>query len=158
MNTNKPMRRAVALGVFLALLSGSTARADAYLDAVRTFAENVREQGRDRWSGQGTPLLADGINVDTGEPVEWVFREGDGTTSRWMIHNLGSQQNLFRVLVGLTNLTGDPRYRRIAEDALRFHFQRLRSGCGLFRWGGASVHRLAHASAGRAIRCRLPRA
>ena len=38
-----------------------------------------------------------------GAPVEWVFRELDGTTRRWMVHNLASQQNLFRVLVGLTN-------------------------------------------------------
>lgn len=117
-------------------LAGSAVGANPGLDAVKIFVDNVREQGRDRWSGQGTPLLADGINVDTREPVEWVFRESDGTTSRWIVHNLASQQNLFRVLVGLTNLTGEPRYRQIAVDALRFHFERLRSDCGLLRWGG----------------------
>jgi pectate lyase len=136
--TPKPAARRtnVAVAFFVACLACSAIGAQPGLEAVKSFAENVREHGRDRWSGQRTPLLADGINVDTREPVEWVFREADGTTSRWMTHNLGSQQNLFRVLVGLTNLTGDPRYRRIAEDSLRFHFQRLQSECGLLRWGG----------------------
>lgn len=136
MNVVRRLRQQAAAALLVAFLTATGARAASYLETVRTFAENVQEKGRDRWSGQDTPLLADGINVDTGQPVEWIFRESDGTTSRWMIHNLGTQQNLFRVLVGLTNLTGDPRHRRIAEDSLRFHFAKLQSECGLLRWGG----------------------
>jgi pectate lyase len=129
-------RRTIAFALVFIFVIGPAGRASPYLEAVQRFSDQVRERGLDRWSGHGTPLLADGVNVDTGEPVEWVFREADGTTSRWIVHNLASQQNLFRVLVGLTNLTGEARHRRIAEDAIRFHFERLRSECGLLRWGG----------------------
>ncbi len=108
-----------------------TAGDDARLRAVRTFADNVLAQGRDRWSGQDTPLLADGVNVDTGEPVVW--RHGGRS---YLIHNLASQQNLFRVLVGLTNLTGDERYKTKAMAAIRYHFDHLASPCGKLRWGG----------------------
>jgi len=104
---------------------------DARLQAVRTFADNVLEKGRDRFSGQDTPLLADGVNVDTGEPVRWVFEE-----ERFTISNLASQQNLFRTFDVLTQFTGKSKYRDAAEAALRYHFDHLASDCGLLRWGG----------------------
>jgi hypothetical protein len=78
------------------------------LNAVKIFAENVFASGSDRWSGQATPLLADGINILTGEPVEWIY-EGE----HYIIHNLASQQNLFRTLTGLSNITGDEQYRKL---------------------------------------------
>jgi len=112
------------------------------LKAVQTFADNVLEKGLDRWSGHNTPLLADGINVDTGEPIEYVYdgkpgvRGEGGAANHWIIHNLASQQNLFRTLVGLTNLTGKDKYRIAAEKSIRFHFDSLRSESGLLRWGG----------------------
>lgn len=106
----------------------------ARLEAVRTFADNVLENGADRWSGQDTPLLADGINLLIGEPVEWVYN-GD----RYMIHNLASQQNLFRTFAGLSNLTGDEKYRNAAKNSIRYHFDNLRSDCGLLRWGGHQI-------------------
>jgi pectate lyase len=101
------------------------------MKAVRTFADKVLDKGRDRWSGKATPLLADGINLDTGKPVVW--RHGG---REYIIHNLASQQNLFRVLTGLTNLTGDAHYKNAAKEAIRYHFEHLVSGCGLLRWGG----------------------
>lgn len=107
------------------------ANADRRLQAVVAFADNVLEKGRDRWSGQETPLLPDGLNVETGEPVEWVFR-GDS----FIVHNLASQQNLFRTLAGLTNLLGEERYKRAATEAIRYHFDHLRAPCGKLRWGG----------------------
>lgn len=104
---------------------------DQRLAAVVAFAENVLERGRDRWSGQDTPLLADGIDPVSGDPALWWH---DGRP--YMIHNLASQQNLFRVLRGLTRLTGEERYEQAARDAIRYHFDHLRSPCGKLRWGG----------------------
>ena len=104
---------------------------EARLEVVRTFADNVLEKGRDHWSGEDTPLLADGINVITGEPVVWRY-EGE----EFIIHNLASQQNLFRVLTGLTKLTGEERYKSVAKDAIRYHFDNLVADNGLLRWGG----------------------
>lgn len=104
------------------------------LKVVRTFAENVFVSGKDRWSGHATPLLADGINIHTGEPVEWIY-EGE----HYIIHNLANQQILFRTLTGLSNLTGDEKYRDAAKEAISYHFNNLRSDCGLLRWGGHQI-------------------
>ncbi len=111
--------------------SNYTAQDRERLEHVREFADRVLEAGADRWSGQNTPLLADGIHVETGEPAEW--RE-DGVES--IIHNLSYQQNLFRVFAGLTNLTGEERYKTAAKEATQYHFDHLISDCGKFHWGG----------------------
>jgi pectate lyase len=118
-------------------LTSSDTGADR-LRAVQAFADQVLERGRDRWSGHRTPLFADGLNVDTGEPVEWRF---DGRA--YPLSNLASQQNLFRTLDTLSHLTGQPRYRQAAMDAFHYHFEQLTSPCGLLRWGGHQFINLA---------------
>jgi len=101
------------------------------LAVVQAFADHVLAKGHDRWSGHETPLLVDGVNARSGEPVIWQY---DGNAC--VVHNLASQQNLFRVLAGLTNLTGEACYRRAATDAIGYHFENLLSPCGKLRWGG----------------------
>lgn len=101
------------------------------LELVREYAGRVLDQGKDKWSGQNTPLLADGINVDTGEPVKWRY-EGD----EFIFSNLANQQNLFRMLTGLSNLTGEEKYKEAAKSSIQYHFDHLASDCGLLRWGG----------------------
>jgi len=103
----------------------------ARLEAVIAFADNALENGRDKYGEKHTPLFVDGLNVDTLEPVRWVYKGQE-----WIPSNLASQQNLFRTLAGLTNLTGDTRYKKAALDAIAYHFEHLRSPCGLLRWGG----------------------
>lgn len=110
---------------------GRTERDRERLSIVESFADRVLETGRDRWSGEGTPLLADGVHVDTHEPVVWEY-EGD----TFVISNLASQQNLFRTLDGLSELTGDDRYATAARDAVEYHFNHLVDERGLLRWGG----------------------
>lgn len=124
-------REALWAGGWLLAATALAAAAEPspWLDAVRTFADNALRHGRDRFGN--TPLLADGVNVDTLEPVVWVHQKQE-----WVVSNLASQQILFRTLVGLSNLTAEPRYRKAAEDALRYHIEHLRSPCGLFMWGG----------------------
>jgi pectate lyase len=129
----------------LLILYVSCKKESTRLIAVKTFADNVIEKGLDRWSGKNTPLLADGINVDTNEPLEYVYdgrigvRGEGGPANHWIMHNLASQQNLFRTFVGLTNLTGDDKYRKAAEKEIRYHFDSLRSEFGLLRWGGHQI-------------------
>lgn len=113
----------------------SAAHAAPYLAAVRQFADLVLARGRDTY-GKPTPLFVDGLNVDTFEPVKWKW--GDG--KEWVLCNLSSQQGLFRTLDGLSRLTGEPRYRDAAIEALRYAFDHLRYGIehngGLLAWGG----------------------
>lgn len=101
------------------------------LAVVESYADRVLETGRDRWSGEGTPLLADGVHVDTHEPVVWQYE-----SEEFVISNLASQQNLFRTLDGLSELTGDAGYRNAARDAVEYHFEHLVDESGLLRWGG----------------------
>jgi pectate lyase len=72
------------------------------------------------------------LNIHTHEPVKWIAPNGD----KWILSNLASQQNLFRVLDGLTTITGDPKYRKAAMEAIEYAFENLRSPNGLLYWGG----------------------
>jgi pectate lyase len=97
--------------------------------AVRAFADRVLDVGRDRY--RGTPLLADGVNAQTLEPVEWL---ADG--QRWAICNPACQQNLYRTLVGLSALTGERRYHDTTATALGYFFDHYVDSIGLLHWGG----------------------
>jgi pectate lyase len=109
--------------------------AEPYLTAVRQFADQVLSHGRDTY-GKPTPLFVDGLNVDTLEPAKWKWADG----KEWALCNLTSQQSLFRTLDGLSRLTGEPRYKEAALEALRYAFDHLRYGTehngGLLAWGG----------------------
>ncbi len=120
-------------------IAGYTEQDANRLELVRAYADRVLDYGTDRWSGQNTPLLVDGINIDTGEPVLWRY-DGD----EFVISNLASQQNLFRVFAGLSNLTGDKKYKETAKESFQYHFDHLASDCGLLRWGGHQIIDLAN--------------
>ena len=108
---------------------------ERYMKAAREFADNVLKHGRDVYGPKHTPLLVDGLNVDTREPAKW---KRNGT--EWVLSNLASQQILFRTLDGLTALTGEPKYRQAACDAIRYAFDNLRSPNGLLHWGGHTAY------------------
>ena len=120
-------------------LPSRTREAESYLAAVRQFADQVLAHCRDTY-GKPTPLFVDGINVDTREPAKWKWADG----KEWVLCNLASQQGLFRTLDGLSRLTGEPRYRDAALEALRYAFDHLRYGTqnngGLLAWGGHLVY------------------
>lgn len=116
-------------------VAGQQVAADEYLKAVKVFADNVLDHGRDVYGPQKTPLFVDGLNVDTLEPPVWR-RNGQ----RWMLSNLASQQNLFRTLDGLSAATGDPKYRQAAIEAIAYAFEHLQAPGGLLRWGGHTCY------------------
>jgi pectate lyase len=120
--------------IVAAFFSTGTLYADQnskYLDAVRTFADSVLQNGRDIYGPNTTPLFADGLNIKTMEPVRWKCR---GQT--WVLSNFASQQPLLRTLDGLTALTGQKKYRQAAEQATGYALQNLTSPNGLLYWGG----------------------
>ena len=85
------------------------------MKTVLEFADNVLKYGGDRYHKSPAPLFADGINVNTGEHLKWVLPGGRVT----VISNLACQQNLYRTLTALTNLTGDPKYKEAAKAGLK---------------------------------------
>jgi len=122
----------VFLGI--ASLNSHNALADTeskYLDTVRTYADNAIKHGKDVYGQKHTPMFVDGLNIHTHEPPRW--KRGGKV---WVLSNLASHQNLFRTLVALTNITGDAKYRREAEQAIEFAFENLTSPNGLLYWGG----------------------
>jgi pectate lyase len=106
------------------------------LDAVRTFADHVLRDGRDRWGAEPTPLFADGLDCARREPVRWTYRGRQYPAGSWVVSDLALQQHLCRTLVGLSSLTGEARYRDAAAAAVAHHLDHLASPCGLLRWGG----------------------
>jgi pectate lyase len=127
----KNSRSWIALLILLTAAVAFAGNEDKYLSAVQTFADNVLRYGKDTYGPKHTPLFVDGLNVRTHEPVKWT-RDGNV----WILSNLASQQNLFRVLDGLTTLTNNAKYRRAAVEAIEYAFDNLRSPNGLLHWGG----------------------
>ena len=121
-------------------LAAEPGSAPSYVPAVRRFADNVLRYGRDTYGATHSPLLADGVNIDTHEPATWQL---DAATAakwqmpeRWILSNQASQQNLFRVLVALSAITGDGQYKQTAVDAIRYLFDHYQHESGLLIWGG----------------------
>jgi len=104
----------------------------ARLDAVIKFADNVLTEGKDKYSSKSSPMLVDGINVFTKEPVKWFFPDGQEA----ILSDFVCQQNLLRTLVSLTNLTGDEKYKNAAKKLLQFYFDHFQDSSGLLQWGG----------------------
>ncbi len=58
----------------------------------------------------------------------------------WILSNFASQQTLLRTLDGLSAVTGDPKYRDAAVQAVKYAFENLRDLNGLFYWGSAAAY------------------
>ncbi|MDZ7321961.1 pectate lyase [Kosakonia sacchari] len=122
---------ALAVGLLGTFSCTAFAQESARLSSVKAFADTVIEKAGDKYHSN-VPLLADGVDPRTGKQMEWVFP--DGKTA--VLSNFSAQQNLMRVLVGLSNLTGDAKYKKRAEDNVRYYFQHYQDKNGLLLWGG----------------------
>lgn len=101
-----------------------------YVQTVRDYAKAVLQHGRDVYGEEETPLLADGINVATGEPLYW---NQDG---RMMImSNFARQQIIVRTFLGLSELTGEHKYASTVSEIAGYMFDRHQQPGGLLPWG-----------------------
>lgn len=94
------------------------------------YVERVLKLQRDPY--HDTPLFADAINVETGELFEWV--NADDTT--FTVSNLANQQNFMRLLVGLSVLTEEAKYKEAAVSATRYMLEHYMGPDHLLYWGG----------------------
>ncbi|WP_114748182.1 pectate lyase [Pleomorphovibrio marinus] len=111
--------------------------------AVKAFAKVALNYAQDNFRDSPTPLFVDGLSVEDYKPVTWVH-EGE----KWIPSNLANQQNFFRTLVGLSELTGDDSYSSAAQSAMEYGFKNLQHENGLIYWGG---HRFLDLSTGKAV-------
>ncbi len=147
------MRHSILLALCWAPNVHAELPSSPWLETVRNFADQVLEHGRDVYGKKHTPLFVDGLNLDSGEPVEWVYGGAwedlpvrkrnkyeivavQKTGDRWMLSDLANQQTLFRTLDALSTLTGDLRYREAAIDASRYALRHFQSRSGALFWGG----------------------
>lgn len=104
------------------------------VEAVTQHVDTVFERCADRYGNEHTPLLVDGIDMDTGTPVCW---EGH------VLSNPACQQNFLRAAVGLSALTGDERHRERAREWMTCALQRMQDPVSdLLFWGGHSSYDL----------------
>jgi pectate lyase len=119
------------------MVNSELSQAHRFIQTVRQYADRVLQLHQSSSGEEGTPLFADGFNVETLEPVQWHC-EGQ----EWTLSNLASQQNWLRLLCALSQLTGDDRYRSTAADTVSYAFKHLRYG-RLLKWGGHMAYDLS---------------
>lgn len=107
-----------------------SARDKRRFNIVVRFADQALRDASDRW--RHTPLLANGIHLATKDQLIWRFPSGQEA----VISDMSVQQNFFRLLTGLTNLTGDPHFKNAAKASIAYHFDKLQDPSGLLQWGG----------------------
>ena len=115
------------------------------LDVVRRYADAMLEHGRDTHGPQQTGLLLSALDRGTLRPLELRpeppggVRRGDRAGLPWRRltgANPQLDQNLLRVLYSLSEITGQPRYRRVADHEIQWFFQNAQSPVtGLLPWG-----------------------
>ena len=121
----------LALGALSLFSLSAGAQENARLSSVKQFADVVLDKAGDRY-GHHSPLLANGVDPRTGKQMEWVFPDGKVT----VLSNFSAQQNLMRVLVGLSNLTGEAKYKQRVAENIRYYFDHYQDASGLLLWGG----------------------
>ena len=109
-----------------------SARTEELMQAIANHADAVLERCADRYSGRDTPMLADSVDLATGEPERW---EGRALT------NLARHQHFLRVLDGLDRL-GESRFGARARTWIEHALSRVVDEGGLFYWGGHSTYDL----------------
>ena len=112
-----------------------------YLKTVRKYADTMLEQGRDRYGPQHSPLFASALDRSTlsmlqieGKPERMQgIRNGDRALKG---SNPMHDQDLYQVLYALTEITGDKRYAKEADKALKWFFENCQSPTtNLLTWG-----------------------
>lgn len=105
---------------------------DFLIRAVAGFADRMLNSGR----ACNSPLFADTPGAfESGER----FRLLSGARAPFLLSNLAAQQPFFRLLMGLTHLTGNGRYADAARSALALVFDEFSDSHGLLIWGGHSA-------------------
>lgn len=100
------------------------------LNKVEEFVNNALIHGKSK--NNPTPLIADGINTLTYEPVKWIYPSKKEVS----ISNFASQQNFLKILQGLTAVTGDEKYLNTAKETTKYFLNNYTSSNNLFYWGG----------------------
>jgi hypothetical protein len=116
-----------------------------FLQVVRRYADTMIEHGRDTYGPQKSGLLLSALDRTTMAPLKvrpappGGIRRGDRSGRPWVEMNGANpmlNQNLLRVFYTLTEITGDARYAKVADEELRWFFNNTMSPkTSLLPWG-----------------------
>jgi len=133
------------VGFVLAHECKAARRATNLLDVVRGYADTMIEHGRDTYGPQKSGLLLSALDRMTLKPLEvrpappGGIRRGDRPGRAWSAMNGANphlDQNLLRILYTLTEITGEARYAKVADEELKWFFENsMSSKTGLLPWG-----------------------
>lgn len=115
---------------FVGNINGSDAVMINWLSAIRSYVDLVQSVSHSHQNP--TPLMADGFDVLTHQPVTWKFPDGRNIP----ISNFASQQNWLRTLDALSLVTQDPQYHQQARVQSHYFMEHgVHEQSGLFYWG-----------------------
>jgi len=126
-------------------LASHAATPTNFLDVVRRYADTMLERGRDTYGPQKSGLLLSALDRTTLGPLKvrpappGGIRRGDRPGRPWVEMNGANpmlDQNLLRVFYTLSELTGDARYAKAADEELTWFFNNTLSPMtSLLPWG-----------------------
>ena len=127
------------------VVAGYGADRSLFLDVVQTYADTMIEHGRDKYAPEKSGLMLSALDRTTLTPLTvrpappGGIRRGDRPGRPWSAMNGANpqhDQNLLRVLYTLSELTGDARYAKAADDELTWFFSHTMSPkTNLLPWG-----------------------
>jgi hypothetical protein len=140
------MKKSLLLLVGFALASYSALAATTnFLDVVRRYADTMIEKGRDTYGPQKSGLLLSALDRTTLAPLKvrpappGGIRRGDRPGRPWVEMNGANpmlDQNLLRVFYTLSEITGDGRYAKVADEELTWFLNHTMSPkTSLLPWG-----------------------
>jgi len=116
-----------------------------FLEVVCRYADTMIERGRDTYGSQKTGLLLSALDRRTLAPLKvrpappGGIRRGDRPGRPWVEMNGANpmlDQNLLRVFYTLSEITGDARYARVADEELTWFFNHtMAPKTSLLPWG-----------------------
>ena len=132
--------------LILTLLPNAHAAASSnFLHVVRGFANAMIDHGRDVYGPQESGLLLSAMDRATLAPLKvrpappGGVRRGDRPGRAWVEMNGANpmlDQNLLRVFYTLSEITGDTRYAKTADEEITWFFKNTQSPkTGLLPWG-----------------------
>ncbi len=144
-----PRISVIALSLLLAACvfpaNAAKKESSAFLDVVRRYADTMIERGRDRYGPKKSGLFLSALDRMTLSPLTsrpaapGGIRREDRPGQAWEALNGANpqlDQNLLRVLYALSEVTGDARYRKAADESLTWFLKNtLSPTTNLLPWG-----------------------
>lgn len=101
-----------------------------YIKLLKKYGDHILEIAS-KECGKGV-IFANGMNLETKKLAYWKFENGDEVC----ISNLALQQNLLRVLVGISRIVCTEKYELKAKQTIQYYYDNFQHSGGLIQWGG----------------------